>query len=90
MRVAPRLFLVLLSVLFGLGGAKPSSVPLSTPTLRTATPKAQQQQLIVFNAGSLTASFGDLLKEFTRFPTVCRLVRHLCAQPDGPDLHSVL
>ena len=66
MRAAPRLFLALFCVTFGLGGAKLSSMAPSADTLRTATPEAQQQQLIVFNAGSLTASFGDLLNEFTR------------------------
>src|SRR6266851_6245215 len=66
MRAAPRLFMVLLCVLFGLGGAKPSSVALSAGTLRTGTAEGEQQQLIVFNAGSLTAPFGDLLKEFAR------------------------
>lgn len=67
MRAAPRLFLALFCVTFGLGGAKPSSMAPSAATLRAEPTKAQQrQELIIFNAGSLTAPFGDLLREFAR------------------------
>jgi molybdate/tungstate transport system substrate-binding protein len=62
-----RLSFALVCVLFGLGGANSSSVAPSTSTPRTEAGKAQQRkELIVFNAGSLTAPFADLLREFGR------------------------
>ena len=68
MRVSLKLFSALVCVLCGLcglGGTNSSSVASSTSTLRTEPIEAQQRkELIVFNAGSLTAPFADLLKEF--------------------------
>ncbi len=67
MRAASRLFLALLCFTFGLGGAEPSSMAPSAATLRAEPTEAQQrQELIIFNAGSLTAPFGNLLREFAR------------------------
>ena len=67
MRASLRLSLALVCFLFGLGGANSSSVAPATSTPRTKAGKApQRKELIVFNAGSLTAPFADLLSEFGR------------------------
>ncbi len=67
MRASLRFSFALLCILFGLSGANSSSVAPSTCTPRTEEGKAQQRkELIVFNAGSLTAPFADLLREFGR------------------------
>lgn len=66
-RVAVTLFLAVLWIPLGLTEARISSKARSA-ALRTDTMGGQQrhQQLVVFNAGSLTAPFADLLKEFAR------------------------
>lgn len=66
MRTAATLFLALLCIPLGSSEAKILSKAPSAATLRTGTVDGQQQELFVFNAGSLTAPFGDLLKEFAR------------------------
>lgn len=45
---------------------KLADIAPSAAVFRADTAAVQQQQLIVFNAGSLTAPFNDLLKEFAR------------------------
>jgi molybdate/tungstate transport system substrate-binding protein len=64
MRCAVAIFLALLCAPLGRGHFALVGLRSSAATPSAETTEVQQHQLIVFNAGSLTAPFNDLLKEF--------------------------
>jgi len=66
MRAAATLFLALVCIPLGSSEVKILGKALSAARLRTDVVRAGQQDLVVFNAGSLTVPFSDLLKEFAR------------------------